>query len=135
MKSPPMYPNFDQADISDPVIEGVIFLSSSNRGSFNEWEFKIDINKKKIAVNNLFISLNYISTFSLADHSRGDFESIATYSKIGDEYLVQLGGHGWSAHDEKLNKLRAIATARKRVKYNLGLTNCDIGTIRITKQR
>ena len=109
-----------QATTDDPQIPGVSILSSRDAGGSNRWEFKINQNDVDSAIGGLLDWLDDGRTFSLTDHSRGDFESCATYERNGAKFIVSLGGHGWSAGKQVLDRDSAFAAARDQSKYNHG---------------
>ncbi|MDH3583034.1 MAG: hypothetical protein OER86_02335 [Phycisphaerae bacterium] len=129
MKAPPTYPNLPVATDDDPNIAGITILSSRDAGSMNEWVFKINRGEEDVAINGLLDALQTISEFSLADHSRNDYESCATYEKDGAGYRMMVGGHGWSGDWKTLDSASAIAAATEQMRYNYGTAWHDCGRI------
>ena len=129
MKSQPTYPNLPAATEDDPNIAGITILSSRDAGLMNEWVFRVNRGEEQIAINGLLDALHTISEFSLADHSRDDYESCATYEKDGSGYKMMVGGHGWSGDWMSLDRASAIAAARKQMRYNYGAAWHDCGRL------
>ncbi len=113
-------PELPAATESRPEIAGITVLSSRDAGSINVWEFKINRGEEDTAINALLDALDSISEFSLADHSRGDVGSCATYEKDDNCFRMKLGGHGWSGDSKSLDRASAVAEAKKQMQYNYG---------------
>ena len=126
MNSPPTIPGEPSATEDDPIIAGITILSSRNCGSSNRWEFIINRGEEEIAINALLDVLRKFDEFSLADHSRGDSESCATYRIDENGLKMMVGGHGWTGEWRNLEHEWAVYEVEKQVKYNYGptLRNC-----------
>ena len=129
MNAPPTISDQAAATEDDPVIKGITILSSHDLGSSNRWEFTINRDEDDAAINALLDALAEFSEFSLADHSRGDNESFATYRRYGTAFKTMVGGHGWSSEWKTLEREWAVYEADKQVKYNHGLGRHNCGQL------
>lgn len=120
MNAPPTLPNLPAATEDDPVLDGITIISSRDCGPTNRWEFTINRGEEDAAINSLLDAIIEFSEFALADHSRGDCESCATYRRDGTTFKTMIGGHGWSGDWKTLERERAVYEAHKQVKYNYG---------------
>jgi hypothetical protein len=120
MKAPPTIPGQPAAIEDDPIVSGITIVSSRDCGIWDEWVFEIKENEDAVAVNALLDALDSFLEFSLADHSRQDSESCATYRKSQGHYKFTIGGHGWSSDWETIDRVTAFAMAHVQAIYNHG---------------
>ncbi len=112
-----------------PEIKGITITGSQDHNSCDAWDFKVNRDEEIVAIHSLVDSLDIVSKFSLADHSRGDYESCSTYQKKCDQYERNIGGHGWSGDRIFMDKEALVKDALDKVKYNYGNDNHNFGKI------
>ena len=135
MKTPRSYPDVPTADAEDPVIAGITIVSSRDAGGHNIWRFKINRGDEDLAINSLLDWLGSNRQFSLADRSVSDHESLVSFEMNGLDYVMSLGGHGWSGGKKILDRELAFAKAKSESKHNYGPPFSDLGYLDEKKPR
>lgn len=119
----------DSTDQTELHIDGISLISFKQVGPQKLWRFKVVRGHEDAAVAGLVAALDLFNSVSLADHSRGDDDSMATYEQTNTGFRVMVGGHGWSGDWIELDSAEIIPHMRKRIKYNYGNHPSETGSL------
>lgn len=127
MKAPPSIGTQSAAPGADPVLPGITIVSSSDHGSTHRWSCAIRRGEEDAAVNSLLDALDASTRFMLMDGNPRDNESAGSYEWVDGKISYMLGGHGWRADPEFLDRTAAFALARRQAPFNYGPPKGDCG--------
>ncbi len=97
------------------------------------YEFVIEEHRIDSAITGLLDAACTFDEFSVADHRRGDCESLTTFRATNSGFEMKTGGHGWSGDWKPIDWNAAVLLMAELACYNYGPDWNSCGHIFVSK--